>query len=470
MNLFWLQRFALVASDALSMLLAFILGILVTQFYHQDLSSSSMLNFFNPGITKFLGILLLLAFAYREHYSKRRPFWEELRQIWLIVGFLLLINLGLAFVLGKGSLKVLIIGFWLTFGVIAPFLRVMIKSILIKANLWQRDLYIIGTGETAYNAYKLFACNRLMGYKLVGLSSLSDGNFYSEKFNDIPILSIAELKQILVINNQCDIIIALDNNQLNSQINLINYLQHNCLSLLVVPEISGLALYGAEIDHFFGNDQLVLRLNNNLARNVNAIVKRLFDLLIGSVAILLLSPVFISIALIIRFGSKTSVFYRHQRIGKHGNPFYCLKFQSMYPNSKELLAELLANNPEAKAEWLLNFKLKNDPRVTPIGRWLRETSLDELPQLFNVLLGNMSLVGPRPIVNEEIARYEEGFYYYQLVLPGITGLWQVSGRSDTDYVDRVRLDGWYVKNWSLWYDIVILVKTVGVVLKRSGAY
>jgi undecaprenyl-phosphate galactose phosphotransferase len=142
----------------------------------------------------------------------------------------------------------------------------------------------------------------------------------------------------------------------------------------------------------------------------------------------------------------------------------------MYANSAELLRELLANDPLAKQEWEQAFKLKNDPRVTPIGRWLRKTSLDELPQLFNVLLGNMSLVGPRPIVQQEIERYQDGFYYYQLVLPGISGLWQVSGRSETDYSDRVRLDAWYVKNWSLWYDVVILVKTIGVVFKRTGAY
>lgn len=142
----------------------------------------------------------------------------------------------------------------------------------------------------------------------------------------------------------------------------------------------------------------------------------------------------------------------------------------MYPNSSELLAKLLENSPDARLEWEKDFKLKNDPRVTAIGKFLRKTSLDELPQLFNVLRGEMSLVGPRPIIDREIERYEDGYYYYQLVLPGITGLWQVSGRNDVDYKNRVRLDEWYVKNWSLWYDIVIIIKTFGVVLKRTGAY
>ena len=142
----------------------------------------------------------------------------------------------------------------------------------------------------------------------------------------------------------------------------------------------------------------------------------------------------------------------------------------MYPNSKELLENILNTDVKRKKEWEATFKLKDDPRVTPVGKFLRETSLDELPQLFNVLIGQMSLVGPRPIVDAEIERYNDSFFYYQLVLPGITGLWQISGRSDVGYTQRVALDECYVRNWSLWYDIVILIKTVSVVIKKTGAY
>ncbi|PLP17338.1 UDP-phosphate galactose phosphotransferase, partial [Klebsiella pneumoniae] len=143
-------------------------------------------------------------------------------------------------------------------------------------------------------------------------------------------------------------------------------------------------------------------------------------------------------------------------IGKNGKPFKCLKFRSMVINSKEVLEELLQSDPQAKAEWDATFKLKDDPRVTSIGKFLRKTSLDELPQLFNVLRGEMSLVGPRPIINAELERYSEEVDYYLLGKPGMTGLWQVSGRSDVDYETRVYLDAWYVKNWSMWNDIAIL--------------
>ncbi|OHY69369.1 hypothetical protein BB778_09145 [Pluralibacter gergoviae] len=142
----------------------------------------------------------------------------------------------------------------------------------------------------------------------------------------------------------------------------------------------------------------------------------------------------------------------------------------MVINSKEVLDELLRNDPAIREEWTLSFKIKNDPRVTEIGKFLRGTSLDELPQLFNVLKGDMSLVGPRPIVNAELERYNEEVAYYLLSKPGMTGLWQVSGRSDVDYDTRVYLDAWYVKNWSMWNDIAILFKTIKVVLNKGGAY
>ena len=142
----------------------------------------------------------------------------------------------------------------------------------------------------------------------------------------------------------------------------------------------------------------------------------------------------------------------------------------MVTNSKEVLEELLKADPESKAEWDETFKLKNDPRITKIGHFLRKTSLDELPQLFNVLKGEMSLVGPRPIITDELVRYNEQVDYYLLSKPGMTGLWQVSGRSDVDYETRVYLDAWYVKNWSMWNDIAILFKTIAVVVKKDGAY
>jgi Undecaprenyl-phosphate galactose phosphotransferase WbaP len=163
-------------------------------------------------------------------------------------------------------------------------------------------------------------------------------------------------------------------------------------------------------------------------------------------------------------------FFGHMRVGHNGKPFKCYKFRSMVVNAEQVLEHLLANDPVARAEWALNFKLKNDPRVSKLGEFLRRSSLDELPQLWNVFKGDMSLVGPRPVIEAELERYGDDVGYYLMTRPGITGLWQVSGRNDVDYATRVYLDSWYVKNWSLWNDIAILFKTISVVRRRSGAY
>ena len=183
---------------------------------------------------------------------------------------------------------------------------------------------------------------------------------------------------------------------------------------------------------------------------------------------MILSPLLLAIAIMVRRGGGPAL-YRHKRVGFEGRMFGCIKFRSMDVNGDRILADLLANDADAAAEWAATQKLRNDPRITPIGRFLRHTSLDELPQLLNVLRGEMSLVGPRPVVQSELSFYGENADYYMLARPGVTGLWQVSGRSDTTYEQRVRLDVWYVRNWSLWHDLAILMKTVPVVLFRRGA-
>ena len=164
------------------------------------------------------------------------------------------------------------------------------------------------------------------------------------------------------------------------------------------------------------------------------------------------------------------VIFAHKRVGKNGILFPCYKFQSMVPNAQEKLKAYLAQNPSARKEWEETFKLTNDPRITKLGAFLRKTSLDELPQLWNVIKGDMSLVGPRPIVQEEIDKYDKNFREYSMVLPGITGMWQASGRSDTTYEERVAMDTWYVRNWSIWIDIMYLFKTIKAVFVGKGAY
>ncbi|SMQ76014.1 Undecaprenyl-phosphate galactose phosphotransferase, WbaP [Devosia lucknowensis] len=197
--------------------------------------------------------------------------------------------------------------------------------------------------------------------------------------------------------------------------------------------------------------------------------KRGFDIVAASAMLFFALPAMFFIAVIMFSTDRGPIFFGHERIGRNGKRFRCLKFRSMVVNSQEALKRHLELFPHARAEWEATQKLTDDPRITRIGRFLRVTSLDELPQLINVIRGEMSLVGPRPIVQDEVVRYAEEIHHYAAVRPGITGLWQVSGRSDVDYDRRVQLDSLYVRQWTFLGDMVILLKTVKVVALRTGS-
>jgi len=199
-------------------------------------------------------------------------------------------------------------------------------------------------------------------------------------------------------------------------------------------------------------------------------IKRALDLLGVVAGGLLISPLVLAIVSLIKLDSSGPAFYTQHRLGKGGNHFRCWKFRTMHVDADWLLTQHLQDNSELRWEWEQDHKLRSDPRVTRAGRFLRATSLDELPQLWNVFRGEMSLVGPRPIVDGEIPKYGKVYKLYQRVTPGITGLWQVSGRNNTTYEERVALDAYYVRNWSVWLDLVILARTVGSTVLRRGAY
>jgi exopolysaccharide production protein ExoY len=198
-------------------------------------------------------------------------------------------------------------------------------------------------------------------------------------------------------------------------------------------------------------------------------LKRGFDVVAGLLLLIGFAPLLLILALAVSWDGGPALF-GHRRIGTGGRPFKCWKFRSMVVDAEAALARTLASDPQARLEWERDFKLRNDPRVTRLGRFLRKSSLDELPQLFSVITGEMSLIGPRPIVADEVPRYGAGFADYAACRPGITGLWQVSGRNDIDYAERVAIDRRYARSWSFAGDMSILVRTVGVVLRRNGAY
>lgn len=279
-----------------------------------------------------------------------------------------------------------------------------------------------------------------------------------------------DLKWLETKDKKTQFIVAVESNQSDIRNTwLRNFMIKGYRYVSVIPTLRGMPLDSTDMSFIFSHEVMIFRVQQNLAKWSSRVLKRAFDIIGSIIIITILSPLLIYICQRVRRDGGPAI-YGHERIGKGGQSFKCLKFRSMVINSKEVLKELLESDPLAKEEWDATFKLKNDPRITKIGSFLRRTSLDELPQLFNVLKGEMSLVGPRPIIMDELERYNDEVEYYLLSKPGMTGLWQVSGRSDVDYETRVYLDAWYVKNWSMWNDIAILFKTVTVVLKKDGAY
>jgi Undecaprenyl-phosphate galactose phosphotransferase WbaP len=202
------------------------------------------------------------------------------------------------------------------------------------------------------------------------------------------------------------------------------------------------------------------------------LAKRSFDIVFSLAILIFFSPVYLLLALLIAISSPGPIFYLQTRIGKNQRPFKCIKFRTMVTNAEEILQDMLARHPELRQEYADNFKLKNDPRITWIGRFLRVTSLDEFPQFLNVLKGEMSVVGPRPLVPEELFMYGRYINKVLTIKPGITGIWQVSGRNDIPYERRVKIDVYYVNNRNVWLDLWVVCKTIGVVLfpANNGAY
>ena len=237
--------------------------------------------------------------------------------------------------------------------------------------------------------------------------------------------------------------------------------------VIFMPPGSVFPTFGAQMVSFDGAGGV--EMVNQRRMQALRIEKWILDKSLAVLAFVMLSPFFVVIPLLIAVTSKGPVFYRQARLGKGGRPIRVWKFRSMYVDADERLRRILASDPARRAEWEANFKLRDDPRVTPLGKFLRKTSIDEFPQLFNVFAGDMALVGPRPIVADEVKFYGAAYETFASVEPGITGLWQASGRSDTDYARRVALDVQYVLNWSPWTDLWILFRTVGAVLFMRGA-
>ncbi|EPL7195390.1 undecaprenyl-phosphate galactose phosphotransferase WbaP [Klebsiella michiganensis] len=404
-----------------------------------------------------------------RHYFYRKTFWFELKEILRTLVIFAVIEIAVISFTTWSYSRSLWMLTWIFVLILVPVSRMLTKRILNTLGYWQRDTWIIGSGDNAYEAYKAISSERNLGLNIVGFIASEEGRSAKESIDGVSVLS-NDVSWLETKDKKTQFIVAVESHQSEMRNAwLRNFMIKGFRYVSVIPTLRGMPLDSTDMSFIFSHEVMIFRVQQNLAKWSSRTLKRLFDIA-GSIAIIIvLSPILFYISRKVKKDGGPAI-YGHERIGKGGKPFKCLKFRSMVINSKEVLENLLATDFEAKQEWDATFKLKNDPRITKIGGFLRRTSLDELPQLFNVLKGEMSLVGPRPIITAELERYNDEVDYYLLSKPGMTGLWQVSGRSDVDYETRVYLDAWYVKNWSMWNDIAILFKTIGVVLKKDGAY
>ncbi|WP_457570822.1 sugar transferase [Desulfovulcanus sp.] len=337
-----------------------------------------------------------------------------------------------------------------------------------KYGLNQRMAVIAGAGQVGVNVAKYLHKNNWIGIQVSGFFDDRLEKATSVKVtDDLALPVIGNLKECIdyCLEKRPDMLVITLPMRAEKKIsNLVWNLATKGVNVLLVPD---LFIFGLQKAKFIQWGEIPL-----MAFNLFPRWKRLFDIVFSLIVLILGAPFFMLIALLIKLEDGGPVFYRHKRIGENGKPFGCIKFRTMHVDADKRLKELLDNNPDLRAEWEKTYKLKNDPRVTRVGRFLRKTSLDELPQFINVLKGEMSVVGARPIVDEELWKYYKDIAItYCAMKPGLTGPWQAGKRSDIeDYAERVELDEWYVLNVSFWLDMKIIIKTVLKMFTGKGAY
>lgn len=419
----------LLCADIFIIFCSFLLSMIIGDAFYNDW----FFNFFP------IVVFIISLFVCRGLYTRRFDFWNEWR---IIIGscvFACFVCL-IFYLAVKEYNFILNYSFFLFFVflvILLPVFKLIFKYLLFSLGLWKKKVRILG-GEK--NNKKFIFENYYLGYINI-LEEEYDTLFINEE--EIPLKSI----EIAIRQNIKE----------NKEIVFLRTLQEYDFTQ-------------AYICNIFNSRISLIALQNSLQNRFKTTLKRVLDIFLIILALPLLIIIFLIIALAIKVQEPNGrVFFSHKRMGFEGKLFDCLKFRSMKENSDEILRQYLKENPQETLYFEKYHKYEKDPRVTKFGNFIRKTSIDELPQLINVLKGEMSIVGPRPCAEYERKDMGEFTDLILAVKPGITGIWQVSGRSNVDFATRAKMDAWYVKNWSIWYDIVIIIKTFGVVLSRKGA-
>ncbi|MBC7964937.1 MAG: undecaprenyl-phosphate galactose phosphotransferase WbaP [Fuerstia sp.] len=465
-----LTSLPLVAADLLAIVASYLVATLMTYglfgFHYYSGLWNNLLA---------LGLCYLIVGTFLGLFpaSGMNPVRELRSQVTSIcVSFLLLIGLnGLVGEVTSNEILTIIMAFPMTVAV-APPARFCTRRIASNFSWWGETVVIIGVSEQGRSIYQFLAHLPQRGLKPLGFVDDNPSAYWKlEKDLQLEFLGTTDELISICRARECHWAIAAVAGMDEEEVSHILARGSLIPNLIVVN--SKLSMPTIWVESFDAAGLAGVHIRDRMLFPFQRILKRLSDCLLATLLLVMSSPLLLFIALWIKATAPGPVFYRHHgRIGRSGRTFGAWKIRTMVINADEILKEYLASNPAAQEEWSRDLKLKDDPRIIPgIGRFLRRTSLDELPQLLNVVKGDMSLVGPRPIYTaQEVEKFKELYPMYLRVRPGLTGLWQVSGRNNTSYEDRVRLDSYYVRNWSLWLDYFILLRTIRTLLLREGAY
>jgi Undecaprenyl-phosphate galactose phosphotransferase WbaP len=458
---------ALLISDMLALTLAGFLAFwlrtnMLTPVYHMELYPQLWL----------LLIIFTVLYAFRDLYPGigMSPV-EELRRLVVTTSLVFLFLTGATFwIRNAENYSRLIFGFaWMFALIFVQAGRWLTRAMAVKLNIWGEPVAIIGFGAQEQEIVEYLKNHRQLGLAPRLIIDISE-QVYSDD-QQITVLPIRDRAQIELAMKHAGIrtaLLVIPEMPASLQWTMIEENPFRFRRLILLSSLG--AIGSVSVAPYDLEGILGLEVRQNLLSGYDRNLKRLLEILLIIISSIVVLPLIILLSVAVRLDSAGPIFYRHKRIGMNGSEIKVWKFRTMVPDADQRLEEYLACHPGLRKEWESTQKLKKDPRVTRVGRFLRKTSLDELPQLINVVLGEMSLVGPRPIVDDEIKHYGAHIRLYQRVRPGITGLWQVSGRNDVGYALRVRLDEYYVRNWSIWLDIYILIRTIWVVGTGHGAY
>lgn len=437
-------------------------------------------------------ILIISVFLVEGLYQKRLPFWEETQRIQkaLFMSFLGVLALVSVWKISSLVSRIVILQTGIFTLALIPLVRSFWKPFLHRKEFGIEKLLIIGDEE--YSSLVAFGLSRdhYMGLRATGWINIlsaenktdpSDGSKTLEekirqdsRNSQIPLPYLGDMRhfQEIIPNLQpLNVVIASPSMKGHLLSKLVSDIQRNVRSVYVIPNITQVNMISSELLYFFYEEIFLLRVRNNLKVSTNRWIKAVLDYGISLILLIPFICLMIVLSIAIKSTSRGPVIFKQYRMGKNGKLFQILKFRTMYEGSESILPNLLQNDANLSNEYTHKRKLRKDPRITPVGKFLRNTSLDELPQILNVLKGEMSLVGPRPALENEVRElYRDREAEYRMVKPGITGLWQVSGRNENSFDIRVQLDTWYIRNWSLWLDFIILVRTIGVVTLCKGSY